>query len=100
MTTLLGRQRRYLRAEAHALRPVVRVGRHGVSDAMLHEIEKALADHELIKVQYVAEKEEKRRLESEVEQRLDAASAGGIGHILIFYRQHQDPKKRRYTLPP
>lgn len=99
MTTLSGKQRRYLRAEAHALRPVVRVGRHGVSDAVFHEIEKALADHELIKVQYVAEKEEKRQLEAQVEQRLRAASAGGIGHVLIFYRQHRDPEERRYTLP-
>jgi RNA-binding protein len=99
MATLTGKQRRHLRAEAHALRPVVRVGRHGVSKAVLHEIDKALADHELVKVQYVAEKQEKRQLEDQVELGLRAASAGGIGHVLIFYRQHADPEKRRYTLP-
>jgi DNA-directed RNA polymerase subunit beta' len=34
-----------------------------------------------------------------LEERLGALCAGIVGHVLILYRQHQDPEKRRYALP-
>jgi RNA-binding protein len=44
------RQRRRLRALAHALRPVIRLGSAGLTAAIARETERALRDHELIKV--------------------------------------------------
>ena len=44
------RQRRHLRALAHALKPVVRLGGAGLTAAVAREAERALRDHELIKV--------------------------------------------------
>ena len=43
-------QRRHLRGLAHALKPVIRLGSAGVSPAVTRETERALHDHELIKV--------------------------------------------------
>src|SRR4051794_12624517 len=48
--TLTARQRAALKARAHALEPVVRIGHAGVTDAMVAEIDRALEAHELIKV--------------------------------------------------
>ena len=42
------RQRRRLRALAHALRPVIRLGSAGLTAAIARETERALRDHELI----------------------------------------------------
>lgn len=98
-TLLLGKQKRYLRAEAHALKPTVQAGKQGVSPALLQQIDAALASHELIKVQFVAEKEEKKALADAAEAELGAAVAGQVGHVLILYREHKDPRKRRYPLP-
>ena len=47
---LTGKQRRFLRSQAHSLKPVVQVGRNGVSEALQGEVERALHDHELIKI--------------------------------------------------
>lgn len=98
-TALLGKQKRYLRAEAHALKPVVQAGKQGVSTSLLEQIDAALASHELIKVQFVAEKDDKKALAEAAQAELGAAVAGQVGHVLILYRQHKDPKKRRYPLP-
>src|SRR5260370_8312469 len=44
------RQRKHLRALAHALRPVIHLGNAGLTAAVARETERALRDHELIKV--------------------------------------------------
>lgn len=94
-----GKIRRYLRAQAHALKPVVKLGKEGLKPSALAEVERALASHELIKVHCAAGKEAKEAVAGEIERRLGALCAGIVGHTLVLYRQHEEPKKRRYRLP-
>jgi hypothetical protein len=47
---LTERQRRHLKGLAHALKPIVRLGNAGLTEAVALETERALHDHELIKV--------------------------------------------------
>ena len=47
---MTGKQKRYLRALAHPLKPVVNLGKHGLSQETRREIEVQLLDHELIKL--------------------------------------------------
>ena len=58
MTPLTPTQRRELRAKAHHLHPVVIVGQHGLTAAVLHEIDVNLLAHELIKVRVFSEERE------------------------------------------
>ncbi len=46
------RQRKYLRGLGHALNPVLLIGQHGVTPAVIAEAQRALHDHELIKVKF------------------------------------------------
>ena len=48
--TLTSRERAHLKSRAHAMEPVVSVGKTGVTDAVIAEVERALTAHELIKV--------------------------------------------------
>jgi RNA-binding protein len=98
MEKLKGSQRKWLRGEAHSLKPVVQIGRNGLSEGTLREIGFALDSHELIKVQAVAPKEEKREMARQIEEQLGAEVVGLIGHILILYREHADPEQRRFDL--
>ena len=50
MTNLSSKERRQLRGLAHSLRPVVIVAGKGLAPAVLDELDRALNDHELIKV--------------------------------------------------
>ena len=46
---MTGKQKRYLRALAHPLKPLVNLGKQGLSPENRREIESQLLDHELIK---------------------------------------------------
>lgn len=98
MAKLKGSQRKWLRGQAHSLKPVVQIGKNGLTEGTLREIDFALDTHELIKVQAVASKEEKLELSSQIEDQLRAETVGQIGHILILYREQEDPEKRQFDL--
>ena len=99
MAKLKGSQRKWLRGQAHSLKPVVQIGRNGLTEGTLREIDLALDVHELIKVQAVAPKDEKRELGQQIEEKLGAETVGLIGHILILYREQSDPELQRFELP-
>ena len=96
---LTGAQRKWLRGRAHGLEPVVRLGRHGLSEPVLREIAAALDIHELIKIQAPGSKEEKREIAGRIEERLGAETVGAIGHVLILFRRQPDPERRVLDLP-
>jgi RNA-binding protein len=99
MSGLKGFQRKWLRGQAHGLRPVVQIGRQGLGEGTLREIDFALDTHELIKVQAAAPKEEKREIAQRIEGELGADVVGMIGHVLILYRRQEDPELRKIELP-
>lgn len=98
MKTLSGSQKRSLKSQAHHLKPVVLVGRNGITDSLIEAVGKALDDHELIKIKFIDFKEEKKDLAGEIVSRTASALVTLIGNIAIIYKQNQDIKKRRIVL--
>ncbi|AOY58917.1 MULTISPECIES: YhbY family RNA-binding protein [Desulfococcus] len=101
MTRLTGFQKKYLRGLAHGRKPVVHIGRQGVTDSVIRSTHEALDTHELIKIRFVdfKEKDQKITLSNLIEERTGSELIGMIGHIGVFYRPNEDPEKRRITLP-
>ncbi|HRS82158.1 MAG TPA: ribosome assembly RNA-binding protein YhbY [Smithellaceae bacterium] len=95
MEPLKGSQRKYLRAQAHHLKPLVMVGAKGVTDGLIGSVDLALADHELIKVKFVEWKESKKEISARISLATQSELIGLIGNIAILYRQHPDPEKRK-----
>ena len=95
---LSARKRKFLRGLAHAEEPLVHLGKAGLTDAVAAQIDRALADHELIKVRYVGGKEAKADLAAAIEERLACAEAGRVGHVSVFFRPQPDPEKRKIHL--
>jgi RNA-binding protein len=93
---LTSRQRKHLRGLAHSLSPVVHVGQAGASDAVVAELDRALAEHELVKVR-LHEPEDKKALAAQLAERSGAALCGLVGHTAILYRRH--PETPRIRLP-
>ena len=87
---LSAQRRRQLRADAHALEPVVQVGHGGVSEAVIRAVRSALADHELVKVR-LHEPEDKQAMANLLAEQTRAALCGLVGHTVILYR----PKPRQ-----
>jgi RNA-binding protein len=92
---LSGAERRNLRRQAHALKPVVQLGGAGLTAAIVDAVDRALEDHELIKLKLVGEREERRALADGVADKTRSALAGVVGRIAILYRPARDPERRR-----
>ncbi|HVG23512.1 MAG TPA: ribosome assembly RNA-binding protein YhbY [Thermoanaerobaculia bacterium] len=91
MKTLSGKQRQFLKGIAHALSPIVRVGKGGVTESVIAETRKSLESHELIKVRIeVDESAERKSLAERLATATDAHLAGTIGKIAILYRERDE----------
>ena len=100
MQKLTTKQNQYLKSLAHKLKPVVMIGQHGLTEAVLTEIESALAHHELIKIKISgAEKDTKAAIIHTVSEHLNCAVVQQIGHTATLYRPHLDQSKAKIKLP-
>ena len=89
--TLTSRDRTQLKARAHHLKPIVRVGQAGVSDAFIAEVDRALADHELIKVRLDSDDRASRDAAAdEISGRTSSASVQRVGKVLVLWRPKPD----------
>lgn len=98
MTKLTEVQKRHLRTLAHHLKPVVMLGARGLTEPVLAEIERALNDHELIKIKLNAgDRDQRGRDVTDICDRTGAALVQRIGNTASIYRRH--PEKPRIALP-
>lgn len=96
MAVLTTKQRAYLRGLAHALAPIVRVGKAGVTDSVIAETRKSLDSHELIKVRIdVDDGAQRREVAARLAEATDSQLAGTIGKIAILYRERDEEPEIR-----
>jgi RNA-binding protein len=91
-------ERKRLRGLAHPLRPLVQLGREGLSPGALAEVDRGLASHELVKVRLSGERQERAAQAEEIARSTGAGIAGTIGMVTILFRQNPDPDERRIEL--
>lgn len=84
------KQIHFLKGLAHSARPVVIVGDKGLSDAVLKEIDGALAHHEFIKVRIRADREQRRKWIDEIGEKCQAERISAIGQVACFFRRNPD----------
>lgn len=95
MAALSIQERKRLRQIGHALNPVVMLGGQGLTENVIEETNRALNDHELIKVKVVAEDREARAaLITEISEATGAEIVQTIGKIVLLYKKapKQNPK--------
>lgn len=94
-----GSAKKYLRARAHHLKPLVIIGTKGMTDGLIASVDLALKDHELIKIKFGEFKEAKKEISQEIAAATKSELVGLIGNIAILYRQHPEPEKRKIKIP-
>lgn len=86
-------QRAELRAQAHALKPVVLIGGDGLTDAVLAEIKVHLAAHELIKIRVFGDEREARAaIYEQICDTLRAAPIQHIGKLLVVWKPQENAR--------
>jgi RNA-binding protein len=95
---LTERQKKHLRRLAHALQPVVTLGNAGLTEGVVTELERALKDHELVKVRARApDREQRDAWLAELARRTQSNLVLRIGNVAVIYRA--DPALPRIVLP-
>ncbi|MEG0258602.1 MAG: ribosome assembly RNA-binding protein YhbY [Lysinibacillus sp.] len=91
---LTGKQKRFLRAEAHHLTPIFQVGKGGVNDEMTKQIRRALEVRELIKVRILDNcEDEKNEVAAGLAQGTHAELVQLIGLTVVLYKESRNNKK-------
>lgn len=99
MTTLTGPQKRHLRGLSHHLKPLVQVGKNGLTDAVVEAVAQALDAHELIKVRVSESADGRKALAADLAARTASLWVGTVGHVVTLYRRNDDPEKQQIELP-
>ena len=80
-------EKKELRKKGYSLKPFVMIGQHGLTDAVLAEINVALNAHELIKIRIRGATKNTRSEQClQIEQQLNAEIVHQIGLITVLYR--------------
>lgn len=88
-----------LRALAHQLNPVVTVGGQGLTPAVMAELDRALNDHELIKIKLaVGDREQRDAVLKALYSEAGAALIQQIGHTATLLRRVAKPDPRKSNL--
>ncbi|MFV2059923.1 MAG: ribosome assembly RNA-binding protein YhbY [Gammaproteobacteria bacterium] len=92
MSKITSKQRKFLKAKAHNLKPVVMIGAAGLTDNIHTEINIALEHHELIKVRLTANKDSRDEMVKTICLTANAIAVQTIGHILVLFKKVREPK--------
>lgn len=85
--SLTTRERAHLKARAHALEPKVMVGHGGATSAVIAEVDRALAAHELIKVKILGDDRDAREaMGDEISAATDSAQVQRVGKVIVLWR--------------
>lgn len=98
MTELTSKTRKQLEKLAHDLNPVVIIGQNGVTDSLVRMVSDSLEAHELIKVKFNEYKDDKFEYSEDIAMRTNSTLVRIIGNIAIFYKENDDPEKRRIKI--
>jgi len=95
--TMTGKQRRHLRAIAHSTKPLLNLGKLGLSQEIKSEIKSQLFDHELIKLRILdtcplSKKECAQELS--IDNEIEVIQV--IGKTLLLYSQNPEEPKIKF----
>lgn len=93
--SLKASQKKSLRAQVHHLKPVVTVADKGLSESVVAEIERALNDHELIKIKLRGERDARKVWTDSIVEQCQAELIQSIGQVASFYRKNPDKAASR-----
>jgi RNA-binding protein len=88
------KQKKHLRRLAHPLSPIVMLGNAGLTDGVVKELDRALHDHELVKVSArVGERTARDAALDDLASQTSSEIVQRIGNVGVFYRRRKELPK-------
>ena len=89
-----GRELRELKARAQRLKPIVKIGKEGLSPALLKALDESLTHHELVKVKFDEFKDQKKELSPILAERMQAQTVMRVGNVVVLFRRKPEPSNQ------
>ena len=92
-------RKKQFRTLGHKLKPIVTIAGNGLSESVIAELNRALDDHELIKVKLaLTEREERVQITDELKQLPNTEVIQQIGKVALLYRASKKPNPKLSNL--
>ena len=85
--SLSTKDRKALKSQAQRLNAVVKIGKAGITEALLASVDQALKHQKLIKVKFDEFKDQKRELAPQLAERSGSELVTLIGNVAVLYRE-------------
>lgn len=80
-----------MKARAHALEPILHVGRTGIQDAVVAELDRALTAHQLIKLKINdPDRDIRESIANDLSARTDSTIVQRVGKVVVLWRPTAD----------
>lgn len=87
------KQRRYLKSLAHSMEPYLQIGKYGITDGAINQLNELLEAHELVKIRVLNNSPvEVDEIVDEILEKTDSEFVQKIGNKLTIYRESKDNK--------
>ncbi|MBG9367397.1 ribosome assembly RNA-binding protein YhbY [Streptococcus sp. NLN64] len=97
--SLTSKQRAFLKAEAHHMKPIIQIGKNGLNDEIKTSIRNALDARELIKVTLLQNTDENIHDVAEtLEEEIGLDTVQKIGRILILFKPSAKKENRKLSI--
>lgn len=91
---ITGRQRAKLKSLSHGVRPLIQIGKGGLSEGFFSQLDKLLEDHELVKMVILKNSvEELDQITPLILKKMEAEFVQAIGNKLTIYRKSKENPK-------
>jgi RNA-binding protein len=98
MAELTPKQRQYLKGISHGEKSVIHIGKNGIDEGVIASINKALDDHELIKVSVLENSDlDRKEAAQEICDAVGAQIVQVLGRKITIYRKNK--KESKIVLP-
>ena len=91
--SLTQEQKKQFKSIGHHLKPIVTIADNGLTEGVLAELNRALNDHELIKIQLRAERDDRKALIDQLCAQSSSLLIQSIGKVALIYRKNPQPNK-------
>ena len=94
---MTGKERAVFRAQANTLEPIIQIGKDGISENLIKQVDDTLNARELIKIRIHLETSPKtpRECAQELAGVLSAEIIQVIGGIIVLYRERKEEKTKK-----
>lgn len=95
---LRGKQKRFLRSQAHHLQPIFQIGKGGLNEAMIAQIGEALEKRELIKVSLLQNTDEVADdAAATIKQAINCEVVQIIGRVIVLFKPSSKEKYQKFS---